>query len=300
MKKIFRKEFIIGFTAIAALAILYFGIEFLKGVNIFKASNYYYVNYTNVEGLAISAPVTVNGFKIGQVREINYQYDAAGSIMVELSLDKDMRLPEGTTAVLTTDLLGTASIVLDLGTDTSSTIDVGATIPGKQNPGLMGNVNNNILPSVESIFPKIDTLIGNLNAITGHPALTASISRLDAITTELETSSRQLNMILKSLSPITRDVKSITTNVDSMTINLVEVSNQISQARLDSLIANLQSTSANLETLTRQLNDPNSSIGKLTNDPELYNNINATVVSLDSLFTDIKKNPKRYINIKVF
>lgn len=299
MKKIFRKEVVIGLCVIAALAILFFGINFLKGVNLFRAANYYYATYTNVEGLAISAPVTINGYKVGQVREINYQFDNPGHVVVELSLDKNLRVPAGSQARLTTDLLGTASIVLSMA-DATAFHAVGDTITGVNTRGLMGNVTEKLLPSVEAVFPKIDTLISNLNAITGNPALHSSISRLDAITADLAKSSQSLSRMLADLGPATRNIRSIASNVDTITGNFSEISSQLSQARIDSIIADLEKTTANIHTLSRQLNDPNSTVGLLTQDPALYNNLNNTVVSLDSLFTDIKAHPKRYINIKVF
>ena len=117
MKQIFRKEVLIGLIVIIALAILFVGIDFLKGVNVFKAANYYIATYTNVEGLAISAPVTVNGYKVGLVREINYEYDNPGHVQVEISLNKNLKVPRGTQAVIKSDMLGTASIELKMGAD---------------------------------------------------------------------------------------------------------------------------------------------------------------------------------------
>lgn len=298
MKKIFRKEIVIALCAIVALLILFFGIQFLKGINLFHPANYY-ASYPSVEGLAESAPVTINGFKVGQVHTIQYQYDTAGNIVVELSLDKNLRVPEGTEATLTTDLLGTASIVLKLGKG-ERYMALGDTLQGKVGSGLMGNVTDNLLPAVSAVIPKIDTLLTNLNAITGNPALQTSISRLDAITADLARSSRTLSKMLADLGPATANIRSIATNVDTITGNFSELSAQLSQARIDSLLMDLEKTGSNLRELSEQLNDPNSTVGMLTQDPALYNNINKTVVSLDSLFTDIKAHPKRYINIKVF
>lgn len=299
MKKIFRKEVIIGLCVIVALVILFFGIQFLKGINLFHPANYYYATYSNVEGLAVSAPVTLNGFKVGQVREINYLYDRPGNVSVELSLDKSLRVPEGTVAKLSTDLLGTASIVLDLGKSTSY-VEVGSTLEGRNEAGLMGALTGGVLPAVETIMPKIDTLITNLNTLTGNAALHTAISRLDDITAELAASSRTLSRMLADLGPVTSNVRGIATNVDTITGNLAALSADLRQAHLDSIMADLEATAENVHALSVQLNDPNSSIGLLTRDPALYNNINSTVVALDSLFTDIKAHPKRYINIKVF
>lgn len=299
MKKFFRKEFLIGFWAIVALVVLFFGIQFLKGINIFHTANYYFARYDNVEGLAISAPVTLNGFKVGQVREINYDYSHPGNVIVELSLDRELRLPQGSVAKVSTDLLGTASIVLSLGTD-NSYYSPGDTVRAAKDSGLMGSVTQDLLPGVSAIFPKIDTLLSNLNTLTGDAALVNSVKRLDAITAQLEASSRELTVMLRNLAPVTSNVRNIAGNVDRLTGDLAGVSAQVAGAPIDSIMRNLEQTSAQLHSLSQQLNDPNSSLGLLMNDPKLYNNINATVVSLDSLFTDIKAHPKRYINIKVF
>ena len=300
MKKVFRKEVIIGLSVIAALGILVFGINYLKGVNVFKASNYYYAVYDNVEGLAVSAPVTLNGFKVGQVRDIRYEFNNPGHVSVEMSLDKALRIPSGSKALLGADLLGTASISLQLNNEAASVHAVGDTIESGSAKGLMSGLTENVIPSVETIFPKLDSLLSGLNAIVADPALKASVGRLDAISADLAVASQRLASTMNSLAPVVADVKNITTNVDSLTGDLAEVSHRLNQAEIDSLLANLGTTSANLAALSAQLNDPESSIGKLTRDPELYDNINSTVSSLDSLFVDIKRNPKRYVTIKVF
>ncbi len=300
MNKILRKEVIIGFSVIVALLILFFGINFLKGVNLFKAANYYYAVYDNVEGLAQSAPVTLNGFKVGIVRNISYEYSRPGNVTVEMSLDKSLKLPQGTEAMLSSDLLGTASIAIKLGNDRSSLYNVGDTIPGIVKAGMMEGISQNLMPAVNSILPKIDSLLTNLNALTANPALHASVTRLDAITTELHATMRSLNAVTANLTPITGNIRSITQNVDTITGDLAQVSGRLREVPVDSIALEIQATMANLRQLSESLNNPDSSIGKLTNDPALYDNINATITSLDSLFVDIKKNPKRYINIKVF
>lgn len=300
MKKVFSKEVLIGALVILALGLLFVGIDFLKGINVFKAANYFYATYDNVQGIAQSAPVTLNGYKIGLVREIHYNYDNPGHVTVEFSVDKNLRLPKGSKAVVTADLLGTASINLVLGNSANGFYAVGDTVMGATDAGMLASVSENLMPAVSSIFPKIDTLLTSLNRVAANPSLTKSIDRFDEITLELNSSIKSLRGVLAAMGPVASDVKSITANVDSITTDLAGVSHQLNQTHVDSIMNSLQTTVANLEVLSAQLNDPNSSIGKLTNDPALYNNINATVVSLDSLFTDIKKNPKRYINIKVF
>lgn len=302
MKKIFSKEALIGLLVVLALAILVIGIDFLKGVNVFKAANFYSAVYEDVQGLAVSAPVTVNGYKVGQVREIAYMYDNPGHVKVEFDIDDELRLPEGTEAVLESDLLGTASIALRLGTS-KKFVAPGAEIPGVVPVGMMSKVSEDILPSAAAIFPKVDSLLTTLNQVASDPAITASVKRLDVLTANLEVTTRQLNSLIASLPPITRDIKTVTGNfvstseqVDSLVRNL---DSKISQMPVEELAASLQETLDNLKALSAQLKDPNSTLGLLMNDPKLYNNLNHSIQSLDSLFIDIKKNPKRYISIKL-
>lgn len=297
MKSTLKKELTIGGLVLLALALLIFGIDFLKGVNVFKSANYYYVQYTDVEGLAISAPVTLNGFKVGQVREIRYEYDNPGHVKVEISLDKQLKLPKGTEAVLAADLLGTASIALRPGA-ASESHRVGDDLVGVTDKGLMAGVGK-VMPSVEAIFPKIDTLLSNLNAITGDPALTSSVRRLDGITANLEASTRTLSASLSALQPVLRDVKHLTSNLDTISDDMAVLSDRLSGVPVDSLVADMAAAVANLRALSEQLNDPDGSLGLLMKDPELYRNINSAIGSLDSLFVDIKAHPKRYINIKL-
>ena len=300
MKKIFKKEVLVGTLVILAMVILFFGINFLKGINLFKAANYYYASYTNVEGLATSAPVTLNGYKIGLVREIQYQYDKPGNVLVEISVDKSLRLPKGSKATVTSDILGTATVALTLGNASDGYYNVGDTIEGTVAAGLMAAVSDNHMPSVNAIVPKVDTLLTSLNTLIANPSLANAINRFDDITLQLNASLVSLKGVMAQLNPVVGDVKNITANVDSITGDLAVTSAALREVPIDSILTDLQATIANLHDLTEQLNDPNSTVGKLTHDPALYDNINSTVASLDSLFVDIKKNPKRYINIKVF
>ncbi|MDE7032174.1 MAG: MlaD family protein [Muribaculaceae bacterium] len=298
MKKIFRKEVIIGVLVLVSMALLFIGIDFLKGVNVFKAANYYYATYDNVAGLAISAPVTVNGYKVGQVREINYLYNNPGHVQVEISLDRELKLTKGTKAVISSDILGTATIVLEMapGTDYAP---VGSELQASVASGLMDAVSQDLMPSVSAIFPKIDSLLTSLNTVVSDPAVLASARRLDAITANLETATVQLNALMRTMPPITADVKHITANMDTVSANLTELSASLRQLPLDSTMQQVQLMVDNLRQLSEELRNPDGTLGRLTSDPALYDNLNATVQSLDSLFVDIKKNPKRYISIKL-
>ncbi|MBD5242404.1 MAG: MCE family protein [Barnesiella sp.] len=305
MKKTFSKELLIGLCVLATLLILFFGIDYLKGINVFKAANYYYASYTDVAGLAQSAPVTVNGYKVGLVREIEYEYDNPGHVKVELSLDRKLKVPAGTEAVLVTDMLGTSSIELKMASGKEYHA-VGDKLIGVNSKGLMDNVSNEILPAVGNMVPKIDSLLTAVTALVTNPAMTSSVKRLDNIMANLETSTRQLSAVMASVPNIAGDAKVTMGNVREISQNLTGLSADLSAAAaelkkmpLDSTLNNVYRITANLEYITRQLNSKNSSAGLLLTDPTLYNNLVNATASVDSLLIDIKKNPKRYISIKL-
>lgn len=298
MKKIFRKEVVIGIIAAVTLGILVVGIDFLKGINVFKPSNYYTAVYENVAGLTVSSPVTVSGYKVGQVSEINYLYDNPGHVAVEISLDRELKIPRGTKAVIKVDMLGTAGLVLEMAPGTDY-LPVGGELQGVLAAGLMDDVTKDLLPSAGQVLTKVDSVLTAVNRLLSDPALGKSVGRLDQITGNLAVATTQLNAILGTLPPITKDVKQITGNVTTLTEDLNQLSATLNSLPIDSTMRQLQSASVNLNQLTQRLNNTDSTIGKLTTDPALYNDLTKTVQSLDALLQDIKANPKRYISIKL-
>lgn len=293
-----KKEVIIGACVIISLAVLFFGIEYLKGVNVFKPVNFYTASYTNVAGLQVSAPVTLNGFKIGQVRDIHYEYDNPGHVAVELSLDKELRVPQGTKAVIEQDLLGTSTVVLHFSESNNFHV-IGDKLIGETASGMLDGVSTDLMPKVNAILPKVDTLLTNINALVANPALQTSITRLDDITLQMNRLMLSVNGTMAKLPPVVENVNGITSNVNTITADLAELSGNIKNLPVDSLVSNLMVVSDNLKELSVQLNDPNSTLGALTHDRQLYNNLNAASASLDSLLIDVKRNPKRYISIKL-
>ena len=300
------KTFVIGLCVIIALLVLVFGINFLKGVNLFKAANYYYASYTNVAGLNLSAPVTINGYKVGLVRDIQYAYDNPGHIKVELSLDKELHLTRGTKAMLVTDMLGTASIELVMGRDPQM-LEVGSELIGQTSSGLMDNVSQDLLPGITAMIPKIDSLLVALTEVASNPAIGTSLDHLNATLVNLESASGQLNGSMRSMPGIVSDagvtmgnVKSMSSNLNVISNDLTSVSNTLKGMPLDATMNNVLEASRSLNEVLANLNNPNSSMGLLLNDRQLYQNLSNASASLDSLLIDVKKNPKRYISLKLF
>lgn len=299
--KFFNKNVKIALTVLLGLVLLYWGINYLKGINLLTPSNRFYTEVSSVDGLLKAAPITVNGFQVGQVYEIKYDF-SKNKITIELAMEPEMKVPEGSTINMVSGLLGGTSLVLNLGDGPA--MKPGSMIPTTELPGLVDNVKENMIPMVTDMLPKVDSIMNNVNGLTGDPALAAALARLDGITRQIQASAQQLNVLMnglnRSVPGVMNNVNGITGNLSGATSNLTDFSSTLKQIPIDSTINTLNATLANLEKLSEQLNDKNSTLGKVMNDRELYDNANRAIASLDSLLTDIKANPKRYINIKVF
>ncbi len=309
MKPTSKKNVLIGLTVVVSICLLYWGIEYLKGINLLKPANFYYAKFEKVNGLTVASPVTVNGFKVGQVREITYDYET-NKISVELSFDKNLKIPDGSTITFTNELLGSASLKLNLGAS-KTYMEVGSTIPVAMQAGLMDKVGTDMMPVVASILPKVDSIVGSVNQILSNPAINASVTRCDAITRELATSAAELSTLMASLNnsipvvvnnanEVMVNANTLTTDLKTTTGNLNTFSGNLKRLPLDTTLNRINATLANVQRLTAQLNNQNSSLGMLLNDKKLYQNATNTVASLDSLLQDVKKHPKKYVTIKVF
>lgn len=294
MKKLFSKEFKIGLITIICALILFFGIDYLKGINIFKPDNYFYAKYKNVTGLAVSSPVFIDGFKVGLVRSIEYDYNDPGNVVVEMSLDKKLKVPAGSKALLKADLLGTATIDLQLNKYVGANHSIGDTLIGSNDSGLMGTVTEKMLPQLETMLPKIDSILTGLNDIVANAKLKETFLQVNSMTAELEASSRSLNKMMKT------DVPVIVGNLKTITANFSEVSQEVKAINFAELINSVNATLANVHQLTEKMNSKDNTLGLLLNSDGVYQNLNNTLRHADSLMIDLKANPKRYVHFSVF
>ena len=331
MKSIFNKNVIIALVVVLGLGLLYWGIEFLKGANLFEPANYYITKFDNVSGLNVSTPVTVNGYQVGLIKELDYDYNT-NRITVKMSLDDELKIPVGSSVQLSSELLGGASLSINLSKNTAF-YKVGDEIPSVTKSGLLDKVGSDIMPEVNDIMPKVNDILGNVNALVANPALKGSVSQFDDIVSKINSSAQDLNVLLANLNQLSGGLSStvpevmngvvgieknvngtvtdlhsnlnnISGSINNLTGTLNTKVNELPTQKLETTINELNSTIVELKGLSAdlkaKLNDRNSSIGLLLNDRQLYDNANGAVVSLDSLLNDIKANPKRYITVKVF
>ncbi|MBQ9230915.1 MAG: MCE family protein [Prevotella sp.] len=296
MKKFFTKEIQIALVAIVALVVLYFGLNFLKGLSVFSNSNNYCVAFDDVSGLAASSPVYANGYKVGVVERIEYDYERPNKIIAIMGLDKQMRVPVGSHAELASDLLGNIKINLVLSDNPLSFVAVGDTIVGKIEEGVMSKVGE-MVPAIEAMMPKLDSILTSLNLLLADPALRNTLHNVEGMTANLQQTSVDLRTLSASLG---RDVPSMLRKADGVLDNTQQLTANLSSIDVAAMQANVNKTLANVEEMTQKLNSNEGTLGLLMRDASLYNHLSATAADADSLMRDLKQHPKRYVHFSVF
>lgn len=293
MKKFFTKEVKIGLSVILSLVILYVGIQFLKGINVMKPANHYYVTFSNVKDLMISSPVTVEGFKVGLVHEMQYDYETNKGVRVMLNLDKELRIPKGSKIILSKSLLGNASLIIEMNPYVSEYYNSGDEIEGMVESEMLSNVSA-MIPKIEALVPKLDSILTGVQALVNDPALAASIGRLDNITADLAASSQSLSRVMRN------DVPAVLSTANTVLCRVDTFATTLNSLPLQNTVASVNSIAGNLELTTARLNGTDNTLGLLLNDRYLYDRLTGTVGSLDSLLIDLRLHPKRYLHFSVF
>lgn len=290
-----KKEIRIALTAILAIVVVWLGINFLKGRSLAQGK-LYYATFNNINGLTTSNPIMANGYRVGTVQTVSYDYQHPGHIVVGFSVDNQMVIPAGTTAQIDSDLMGNVNMTLLLPTSTAETLQAGDTIPGSLYTGALSQAAQ-LIPIVEQILPKIDSIARSINQIVADPAIKNTLHNADDITTQLTTTTRELNVLLATAN---QQMPSLVSKAQNVMTNAEQVSQQLANADIEKTLQQLELTVANLKEITQKLNTKEGSAGQLINDPTLYNNLTETLQAADALLKDVKANPKRYINVSVF
>lgn len=290
------KEIKIALVAIVGILVMYFGINFLKGMNLFSTNNAYYMTFDDIQGLGASTPIYADGYKVGIVDGLEYDYKENGPIKVKVDINKDLRIPQGSKAEIVKDLMGNLQVNLLLANNPRERVEPGGVIPGAVNGGMMDKAAN-LIPVVEKMLPKLDSILTSVNALLADPALAASLHNVETITSNLTVSTRELNTLMAGLNKqvpgMIGKANGVLDNTNRLTANLASLD---VQGTLNKVNQTLESA----HQFTEKLNSNQGSLGLLMNDTKLYDNLTSTMGHADSLVIDLKAHPKRYVHFSVF
>lgn len=294
--KYFTKEVKIALAAIVSIVILFVGMQFLKGLNVFSSADKYYARFSDVSGLAASSPVYANGYRVGVVEKVQYDYSQTNNIIAIVSLDSKLSLPKGTKAEISSDFLGNVKLELKFGPNPIDLMEEGDTIQGGTDNGLMGKAAK-MIPQVEVMLPKLDSILAALNTLLQDPAIKNSLHNVDQITTNLGATTNELNQLSVQLN---RQMPQMLNKVDGVLTNTEGFTRQLNEMDLAGTMQKMDRAVGNLEQTTAKLNSSEGTLGLLMRDPSLYENMNSTMQSADSLLIDLKQHPKRYVHFSIF
>lgn len=290
------KETKIGLLAILALAILYAGINYLKGLNLFKKKNTYYAYFENVNNVNEASPVLIDGYKVGIVTKINFDYKKGHGAYLVCDLDPQVKLTKGTKVSISQTALSGAEIILNLPETSQASYytpgDTLETISG----GDIFSKTAKIIPAVAEILPKVDSLVVSINKLINRQEITDILISLNNSAKQLSNAMAKINKSADKIDPILMNTNATVEQFKGVG----EKINQIDFEKINPTLQNLQEMTSELRKVTEQLKKKDNTAGLMLNDDRLYHRIDSLANSADQLMRDIKEHPKRYVHFSVF
>jgi phospholipid/cholesterol/gamma-HCH transport system substrate-binding protein len=291
-KRKFTREFWIGFLGILSLVIIYLLINFFKGISLFNEGSIYYVRFNDIGEIVKTSSVYVNGYKVGNVQEIEYDFEKGNGACVTLSLDKRLHIPVGSTAEINKELLSSSSISIIQG-HSNSYLMPGDTLNGRLKSDAM-EVAGEMLPAIGDMLPKIDSILISLNNTLANPSINNTLNNVEQLTAQLNSTSKDLDNLLNG------DIATASSKLVALEDQMLELSTKLNEIEYQRIVASLETSLKNLEEITASLNNGEGTAGMLLKDSSLYIRLNETCESANALLEDLKEHPKRYVHFSIF
>lgn len=291
-----RNEIKIALVAVAGIVALFIGMNFLKGTHLFTGSKTYYFAFDDISGLTKSSPIYASGYQVGLVKDIIFDYSHKNKTKVIAEMDKQMKIPTGTTAFISSDVLGNIKVTLNIAPNRGEFIQEGGLIPGDIDRGPMGEVTS-MIPAVKQMLPKLDSILLSLNLLLADPAIASSVHNVQDMTANLTKTSHELNTIVAKLN---REIPGVVTKTNTILDHSETFTANLSQVDVATTMRKVDEAMADVKAVTAKINSNEGTLGLLMRDPTLYNLLNTTVRSADSLMVNIRQHPKRYVHFSIF
>ena len=298
----YKKEVKIAVIVTLIIFLFFWGYNFLKGRNLFSSYNYYYASFEKVDGLQKSGAVTVNGFVVGLVSDIQFSNERLDRLVVEIGVKKNFHIPDNSLMIITSDLLGAKSIVLQLG-DSRTMVDDGGTLIGSISPDLIGAVTDKLIPLADNagkLMISIDSLIQVLNH-TFDDNTQKNIQSIVANVEQLVSDERRkIGEILTNFESVSGNLKKSNEDISKLITNLNRFSETLVASDVKKTVDNANRSLTQLNSLLSGINEGQGTLGKLAKDDSAYIYLQQSLLDLDKLLIDLRENPKNYVHFSLF
>jgi phospholipid/cholesterol/gamma-HCH transport system substrate-binding protein len=308
--KSLSNEVKVGIIAIITIVVFIWLYNFLKGKNLINKDATYYSVYERVGGLGESSPVEVNGYRVGVVQSISFLDPASGKLLVEFSVDKGFKLPKNTTAeIIPISVLGGMKVQFVYGNGPGFYKDKD-TIPGSLAESITDMLENELVPvkdRITHLITDLDSVISSINEIVDadfKKDLGSTMSNLTSTTGNISeilgSKKQELKSTLDNLTNFSKMLSNNTGKLDSTFGNIRSITDTLASADIYGTVNNLRSSLQKTTLMLDNLNNGKGSAGLLLTNDSLYNNLNASIQSLNIFIKDLTENPKRYVHFSVF
>lgn len=299
----------IGIIVTIAIVVTIWGLNFLKGRNILQRVHNYYAVFQNIGGLEKNSKIFINGYHVGQVGDIVFSHDGRNNLIVSLGIEKDYRLPEGSTALLyESNFMGTKAIEVKLGSS-DRFIEPGDTLPSRIRTGIVDRIQEQISPvtdRAEDLILRVDSFVSAMNSVFGQEQtgqFKSTIRRLDKSSEGLEellAENGKLTLMITHLESVTRNLRDHNEKLAAVMDNMEAITDSIARSELKATINNANRTLAQTRQITEKINQGEGTLGMLVSNDTLYRNLSELAGELDLLLKDLQEHPKKYVNVSVF
>ena len=297
------KEIKAAFFVLTTILLFIFGFNFLKGSSLLDKQKTIYAVYDEVDGLLVGANVMINGLSIGNVTELDFLPNST-KILVTLKVKDKLNFSSKSTAsIYETGVLGGLAISIDPIFERQSIVKTGDTLNSNVRPGLTELINRQIEPlsrQLQSTITSVDSIFTGASNVLNRQTQEEIKESINVLTSAIKAINSSSIIIEKTLTDKNAQINNTIDNFEKISSNLSEVSDELNSFGLYNLLSNLEVSVDGINSIVNKLDSDKSTIGKLINEDEVYNNLNSSIESLNSLISDIKANPKKYVHFSIF
>lgn len=298
------REIKTAILVLASISLFIWGYSFLKGKDLFESYKTFYVEYSSVEGVGKSAPITLNGLVVGKVNGIRFSEEHPGKLIVELQIKSDFPISKSSRALIyEPGMIGGKQIMIEPNLQDSTPAASGSFLAGGIKPGLTDVVGEKIAPlqaKLDKILTEVDRMLTGINHVLdekGQADLKSSLSELSLTIAEFHKTSQSVNQMIDQNKT---NFNGIAADLKKTSGNFAKISDSLQQANLGQTVKNLQSSMRKVDDMLTEINQGKGTAGKLVKDEALYNNLSKSTKELELLLQDLRLNPTRYINVSLF